>query len=649
MRSLFIAVALFLGAPVFAVPEEPYAWPLELPRVLTSSFAEYRPGRFHMGIDLRTGAVGKPVFAAADGYVSRLRCSPYGYGKAVYLQLDDGNTAVYAHLDDFAPSLRGYLQRAQHDRESYTVDLYPDPGMFRVRRGDLIALSGQTGIGVPHLHYEIRDPGGAPINPRRLGITWPDSTRPVIRKAVVAPAHPDSTVNGQMRPIVLDVTPNGRDAYRANSVRISGPVAFGVDAVDPANGGATRLGIYRATLAVDHGEPVYQLVHDRVTYDAARAGAVAYHPYLRDQGRFLMLWRWPGNRAEIFAHSDGDGSVTLGGDSATVTIRVEDVNGNTAILDIPVQAAKEPAPLHAAGASDQRGSVKYATYGSWLVGTVEFERDEPLPPALVVRSEDETKRIPMARVTARRFSATYAPPTPVSRAALAIDHLNVPSESEEFVIVRRGAPSTLHRFGSLLIRSKPDSPFGALVMRVTPAHVTASDELRTTGVAFDLWPTDAPIDTPLRVSLPMPADAGLDADRLSIYRKGRRGWDYKETQVVNNRLETDVDAFGLYAVLEDTRPPLVEILRPRDGEQYVSARPSIRVEIDDDGSGIGAYRATYNGEWLLMEYDPERKLLTWEQDEDLPAGAGELVVTVTDNVGNTSTRSVTARLPAVLR
>ena len=122
MQLAFLVIVAALSADPSAV----YAWPLSLPRALTSSFAEYRVGRYHMGVDLRTGPIGKDVFAAADGYVSRIRCSPYGYGKAIYLQLEDGNSVVYAHLDDYAPALRDYVRRAQHDRKKYTVDLYPD-------------------------------------------------------------------------------------------------------------------------------------------------------------------------------------------------------------------------------------------------------------------------------------------------------------------------------------------------------------------------------------------------------------------------------------------------------------------------------------------------------------------------------------------
>ena len=231
---MIVLTALYTALLLTQV-EDPYVWPLEQPRALTSSFAEYRSDRFHMGIDLRTGSIGKKVLAAGDGYVSRIRCSPYGYGKAIYIQLDDGNTAIYAHLNDFIPALNTYLRDTQHQRKSYTVDLYPDAKMFRIQRGQLIGYSGQTGIGVPHLHWELRDRGGAPINPRALGIEWPDNTAPRFRKVLLIPITPDTTINGDYLPVVLPVKRTAQGTYRAAAVRVHGRVALGVDLYDPAN------------------------------------------------------------------------------------------------------------------------------------------------------------------------------------------------------------------------------------------------------------------------------------------------------------------------------------------------------------------------------------------------------------------------------
>ena len=287
-----------------------YRWPLDTPRVLTSSFGEFRTGRLHAGVDLRS-AVGTKVFAPADGYVSRVRCAPTGYGKAVYVQFTDGRSVVFGHLDDYAPAVRAYVQREQHARESYTVDLYPEATLFPIKRGDLIGLSGQTGIGAPHLHYELRDNNGWPINPCLLGVTWPDTTPPAIRKILVMPKGPDCLLDGDCVPLIVEPrATQQRGRYVCDPVHVTGQVGFGVDVIDTGDNGGGKLGV-RTTRVVQDDVEQFRLQIDQFSYDHIRGGAVAYHPYLMNEGRFLLQWRWPGNKAEIFPAPEQDGWLSV--------------------------------------------------------------------------------------------------------------------------------------------------------------------------------------------------------------------------------------------------------------------------------------------------------------------------------------------------
>ena len=60
--------------------------PLEIPMILSGSFGELRNNHFHSGLDIKTQQrSGVPIYAPADGYVSRIKVGHYGYGKALYI------------------------------------------------------------------------------------------------------------------------------------------------------------------------------------------------------------------------------------------------------------------------------------------------------------------------------------------------------------------------------------------------------------------------------------------------------------------------------------------------------------------------------------------------------------------------------------
>lgn len=158
-----------------------YYWPLTIEPRLSSYFGDYRTGHWHAGIDITTrGGTGYKVYAAADGYVFRVRTRFWGYGKALYLRLNDGHYAVYGHLEDFSPGVNEMVRQRQLKDGEYYQDLYLRPDEFPIKKGELVALSGQSGSGAPHLHFEIRDRDNYPINPLNGIFNRPDKNPPVV-------------------------------------------------------------------------------------------------------------------------------------------------------------------------------------------------------------------------------------------------------------------------------------------------------------------------------------------------------------------------------------------------------------------------------------------------------------------------------------
>ena len=129
-------------------------WPLDIKPALSSSFGESRTSSFHMGIDLKTwGRTGYVVRAVSDGFIERVRTSPWGYGRAVYLRLNDGRLAVYGHLEKFGEFLKDRVVNAQNETGLYSVDLWFHKEEFKVNSGAIIGFTGESGAGTPHLPF----------------------------------------------------------------------------------------------------------------------------------------------------------------------------------------------------------------------------------------------------------------------------------------------------------------------------------------------------------------------------------------------------------------------------------------------------------------------------------------------------------------
>lgn len=121
-------------------PQNYFRNPLDIPIVLSGSFGEPRSNHFHAGLDIKTAGVeGKNVYAAAAGYVSRIKVQQFGYGKAIYITHPNGYTTVYAHLSKFADEIENYVKSIQYKKESYaTGNLYFKAHQFPVKKVKLL-------------------------------------------------------------------------------------------------------------------------------------------------------------------------------------------------------------------------------------------------------------------------------------------------------------------------------------------------------------------------------------------------------------------------------------------------------------------------------------------------------------------------------
>jgi hypothetical protein len=202
---------------------------------MTSGFCQWRPGHFHSGIDIRTfGKTGYEARAIADCYVLRIITRWRGYGKALYLQLDDCRIAVYGHMLKFTPEINQYVQEQQLATGRYRTDLYPPEGQFRFNAGDLVAYTGQSGTSTaPHLHFEIRTEEQMPLDPVQFYPSLKDDRSPVIRSISLRPLSPiQGRINGESRLTAVTMTPQEGKNALLDTVVIYGPVGVELECVD---------------------------------------------------------------------------------------------------------------------------------------------------------------------------------------------------------------------------------------------------------------------------------------------------------------------------------------------------------------------------------------------------------------------------------
>ena len=323
---VLLVVALPAGAE-----EGSLLWPLRLAPALSSTFGESRSRAFHAGIDLKTwGETGHPVQALADGYIWRVRTSPWGYGRALYQKLADGRTVVYAHLEGFAAPMAELVQQAQQQRGRYSVDLYFKEGEIPVLGGAVIGWSGESGAGPPHLHLELRDANNVAINPLLHGFAIADTVAPTLQRVAITPHGRNAQVEGGHDPYVLNLRwqPSRGEFIGVRPVQVLGPVSISALMYDRADAAPNKLAPYRAELHID-GEPVFAARYEQVGYGdmhqmyldrplAAFKGGV---------GRFYNLCRLPGNRLEFY-EGPSDGILNLARGRHEVVVVVADVNGN---------------------------------------------------------------------------------------------------------------------------------------------------------------------------------------------------------------------------------------------------------------------------------------------------------------------------------
>lgn len=330
--------------------------PLRIPAAPSGTFAEIRNNHFHGGLDLRIGGdegVGLPVYAPADGYVSRLRISSYDGGKMLYINHQGNITTVYLHLDGYHGAIADYVRRFQARNQCYSFDTSLAEGEIPVRRGDLIAYAGNSGMsGGPHLHYEVRNTRTQQsLNPLAYGIRLEDTIAPSLRGVRLIPVDKNTRLNHAKTPLQVDLSVDpAAMGSESNPIPVLGRFYVGVWASDRSKGSTLNNGYERIDIWVD-GSPFFQYNVNRITFGDTRAinAQLDWSRWTSSREPYIITRRLLGDPVKP-ARTYGDGSIGFIDSDTTLhrlTIAVTDYNGNQTVRCFYLQNQYEVlVPMH---------------------------------------------------------------------------------------------------------------------------------------------------------------------------------------------------------------------------------------------------------------------------------------------------------------
>ncbi len=351
MRSYMTLVLFFLFVAVFGQEnkKQEFMPPLKIKPVVSGSFGEVRPNHFHSGLDLTTnGKTGYRVYSSDDGFVARIKVSPVGYGKALYIQHPNGYTTVYGHLERFSKKIDSLVSRRQYENHSYAIELFFKKDEIKIKKGEVIAYSGNSGSsGGPHLHYEIRRTSSQkPMDPLLFRSDVKDDVKPKIQGLKIYPLDSNSRVQGKHKAKYIPAVyydkkyhPKGQSIVKA-----SGKIGLGIQVLDYYSDSWRKCGVRSVELFIDSQKIFMSDVSTFSFAETRYVNSLMDYAEKRHSGKVIQKsFVEPNNRLSIYKQLKNKGVINLRpGEEHEVRYVVKDATGNESEMVFTLKGVNYP-------------------------------------------------------------------------------------------------------------------------------------------------------------------------------------------------------------------------------------------------------------------------------------------------------------------
>ena len=636
-----------------------YIWPTDVTTTMTSVFGEFRSTHFHAGIDISThGQIGASVFAARDGFIEQIGVSPFGYGKYILMRHGDGYATLYAHLERFDDPIEERVYEHQKEAGQYSMTLNFEPDEFFYRQGETIAISGGTGSGPPHIHFEIRDTNNNPINPKfseRIQID--DRMPPIFNRIAAMPADEKSFVNDRITPVTVPaIAIRPGDFVIRNPITISGKIGLAVDVHDRNNTTWYRHGIYGMEFFLEDSL-YYSLHYDRLPITHRHQIRIHYDHHLLStgRGRYRKLFIEEGNALPFygrqkhgsgFIHADdfepgsydfrvvaydmAGNTSTLTGTLAIGTTSVRDASYTSPRID-----NKPHVPIHE---SDLQ--IESKLYRDMLIVSISHPEIIETPSPLLVQHSNSITTMP--------FNTTHE--------STHQGRIRLQPSAESTMQMKYLYNDTVYTHNETIYAIQPENKgeividegnltltydYGAVYY---PVFFTVSRIDDGSGFYYSFNSTSSVLDKGIRYAIRVPEHME-PFDRSVVYtRSGSRWNSIRSLRLPETRELTGTTRrlFGdIKAGIDTTAPSISNVIV--DGNRNMR----LRFRISDDESDIdhSSLSIRLDDNLLIGRYEPDLSMVIYRTREPLDAGTYDLSISVRDRAGNSTAygRTVTIR------